>query len=86
MEKIYVPIYDNGEPYEDNFTYPESVCFKKYSDCVQWIKEQKEGGVHYQYNDNFNCWELNIDDDRYEESDILNPNGFYTIHDMIIEG
>lgn len=85
MDKVYVPIYNNGEFYEDNCTYPESVCFKKYSDCVKWIKEQEEDGIHYQHNDNFHCWELSIDDGRCEEYDILYPNGFYTIHDMIVE-
>lgn len=85
MDKIYVPLYDNGEPYEDNVTYPESVCFKNYSDCVKWIEEQEEDGINYRYNENFDCWELFIEEEDEDNYDILYPDGFYTIHKMMLK-
>lgn len=82
LDKIYVPIYDNGEPYEDNYTYPENVCFKDFEACVKWIEEQCEDGVHYQRSGNFGRWELKLDKVDEEKCDILYPDGFYTIHEM----
>lgn len=82
MDKIYVPIYDNGEPYEDNCTYPENVCFKDFEACVKWIEEQCEDGVYYQRSGNFGRWELKLDKVDEEKCDILYPDGLYTIHEM----
>lgn len=85
MDKIYVPIYDNGELYEDNATSVENVCFKNYWECVKWIEEQEEDGVHYKRNDTFNCWELGTDDSELNGKDILDPDGFYIIEELTLK-
>lgn len=85
MDKIYVPIYDNGEPFEDNATSVENVCFKNYWECVKWIEEQEEDGVHYKRNDTFNCWEFGLDDSELKGKDILNPDGFYIIEELTLK-
>lgn len=85
MNKIYVPIYDNGEPYEDNVTYPESVCFKNYSDCVKWIEEQSIEGVGYERKESADLWQLAIDQSTLDWSDIPEPYRFYTIHEMKVK-
>ena len=82
MDKIYVPIYDNGETYEDNYTYPENVCFKDFDACVKWIEEQCEDGVYYQRCGIFGRWELKLDKVDKEKCDILYPYGCYTIDEM----
>lgn len=82
MKVVYVPIYDNGEPYEDNVTYTENVCFKDFEACVKWIEEQCEDGVHYQRSGTFGRWELKPDKVDEEKCFILYPDGYYTIHEM----
>lgn len=82
MDKVYVPIYDNGEPYEDNYTYPENVCFKDFEACVKWIEEQCEDGIYYQRCGIFGRWKLKLDKVDEEKCDILYPDGYYTIHEM----
>lgn len=85
MDKIYVPIFDNGECYEDNSTWAENVCFKSREQCVKWIEEQEEDGINYRYNENFDCWELFIEEEDEDNYDILYPDGFYTIHKMMLK-
>lgn len=85
MDKIYVPIFDNGEWYEDNSTWAENVCFKSREQCVKWIEEQEEDGINYRYNENFDCWELFIEEEDEDNYDILYPDGFYTIHKMMLK-
>lgn len=85
MDKIYVPIYDNGEPFEDNSTSVENVCFKNYWECVKWIEEQEEDGVHYKRNDSFNLWELGLDDSELKSKDISHPDGFFTIQELTLK-
>lgn len=82
MDKIYVPIFDNGECYEDNSTWAENVCFKDFEACVKWIEEQCEDGVHYQRSGIFGRWKLKLDKVDEEKCDILYPDGYYTIHEM----
>lgn len=84
LDKIYVPIYDNGEPYEDNASYLENVCFKDFEACVKWIEEQCEDGVCYQRSGNFGHWKLKLDKVDEEKCDILYPDGFYTIHELTL--
>lgn len=85
-QMVYVPIYDNGEPYEDNVTFPENVCFKDFEACAKWIEEQCEDGVHYQRCGIFGRWELKLDKVDEEKCFILYPNGYYTIHEMTLKG
>lgn len=85
MDKIYVPIFDNGEWYEDNSTWAENVCFKSREQCIKWIEEQEEDGINYRYNENFDCWELFIEEEDEDNYDILYPDGFYTIHKMMLK-
>lgn len=85
MDKIYVPIFDNGECYEDNSTWVENVCFKSREQCVKWIEEQEEDGINYRYNENFDCWEFFIEEEDEDNYDILYPDGFYTIHKMMLK-
>lgn len=85
VDKIYVPLYDNGEPYEDNVTYPESVCFKNYSDCVKWIENQSIEGVGYERKESADLWQLVIDQSPLDWSDIPEPYRFYTIHEMKVK-
>lgn len=85
MDKIYVPIYDNGEPYEDNYTYPENVCFKNYSDCVKWIENQTLEGVGYERKESADLWQLAIDQSHLDWNDVDDPYCFYTIHEMRVK-
>lgn len=82
---IYVPIFDNGEPYEDNCTYPESVCFKNYSDCVKWIENQTLEGVGYERNESEDLWQLAIPQSQLDWNDVDDPYRFYTIHEMTVQ-
>lgn len=85
MDKIYVPIFDNGEHYEDNVKYPENVCFKSHRQCAKWIEEQEEDGIYYERNGSCNFWELNIDEDDEDRYCISHPNSFYTIQELTLK-
>lgn len=85
MDKIYVPIFDNGEWYEDNSTWAENVCFKSREQCIKWIEEQEEDGINYRYNENFDCWELFIEEDDEDRYCISHPNSFYTIQELTLK-
>lgn len=85
VDKIYVPIYNNGEHYEDNVKYPENVCFKSHRQCAKWIEEQEEDGIYYERNGSCNFWELNIDEDDEDRYCISHPNSFYTIQELTLK-
>lgn len=82
---IYVPIFDNGEPYEDNYTYPETVCFDDYKQCVEWIEAQEEYDKKYIYSKKEDCWKLEHDKYNPYVGRIMFPFAFYTIHEMTLK-
>lgn len=76
----YVPIYNNGELWEDNWVAPPDKAFKSRRACVRWIEAQKQRGYHYTYNKTFDIWELPVDKNDPHYYDISNPDGFYRIY------
>lgn len=85
MNKIYVPIYDNGEPYEDNYTYPESVCFRNKQQCINWIEQQNVNGIYYKFNDEYKYWGLGINEKQAMKRNISYPYGCYEIKELILK-
>lgn len=76
----YVPIYDNGELWEDNWTAPPIKVFKRRKDCVMWIESQEERGYYYTYDKIFDIWKLPVGEIDPYYYDISNPDGFYRIY------
>ena len=38
--KIYVPVYSNGEPYEDYYEETKGVGFLTEEKCIEWINSK----------------------------------------------
>lgn len=77
---VYVPIYNNGELWEDNWTAPPTKAFRRRKDCVMWIESQEERSYYYTYNKIFDIWELPVGEIDPYYYDISNPDGFYKIY------
>ena len=76
----YVPIYNNGELWEDNKTYPPEKVFKSRKACVRWIESQQELGYHYTFDNTFNIWTLPINEKNPDYDEMLYPNSLYRIY------
>lgn len=77
---VYVPIYNNGELWEDNWTAPPDKAFKSREACTKWIESQEECGYYYTYNKISDIWQLAVAQNDPYYYDISNPYGFYRIY------
>lgn len=76
----YVPIYNNGELWEDNKTDPPEKVFKSRRVCIEWIEQQGELGYHYTFDNTFNIWTMPIDKQNPDYDEMLYPNSLYKIY------
>lgn len=80
---VYAPIFNNGEPWEDNKTYMLDVVFVSKNDCIKWIENiTAEDGSKYSYNGLSSRWELRIDKYNPYGSKIQHPFGTYRIKEI----
>lgn len=77
---VYVPIYNNGELWEDNWTAPPDKAFKSREACAKWIEAQEECSYYYTYNKTSDIWQLPIGKNDLYDYDIAHPDGFYRIY------
>lgn len=85
MNKIYVPIYDNGEIYEDNCTYAENICFRNKQRFINWIEQQNVNGVYYKFNNEYKEWQLEVDEIKAMKLNIPYPYGCYKIKELTLK-
>lgn len=76
----YVPIYNNGELWEDNWTAPPKKVFKSRRACIEWIEQQGELDYHYTFDKTFNVWSIPIDKENPDCGEMLYPDSFYRIY------
>ncbi len=77
---VYVPIFNNGMLWEDNWTAPPIKAFKNRKACVEWIEAQEERSYYYTYDKVFDIWHLPVSKNDPYYYDIPNPNGSYKIY------